>query len=688
MACVSCLFSCEKPQVVTDRFEAGMELQADTKIFYTGETVVFRIEANHDFEIVRVDTDNEQIKQAFSLGSYSPKGGFVDFRISSLDVVRTGTVKFSVDVHCTSPEFTLTLSGDFMAVLLEEPRLEVITPEVLPGGTCRVRVLSSYDRLQVVSLESPFVFSSVRKGSVIELRDGSAEFESDALGSVSSDISGKVRLTVFVDESDREYALEGDCSVYMPLSAELDIPAGMEYDKPFSFSIRANRAFKVETFSMNLSSERGMSDPSVSKSNAATDGGRFEVGGVYTPGSDGMVHVSISEKYIDIEADHEGYVALELSSADRSTDRVSLEKGYTAKAREPEPPAPVIVPEGIEVTLDGKVFSGTDVVRLVSGQEMNLGVRVLPEGAVGDLVVAMEDEDKEVLSLVTSGNEVSGLTRKLVAGDSYGAAALVLKCGDVTRKIDFYVRRRVALVVNILCKEDFRLANYFIKNDGSTYSNFCWDGLPFSMEMSLCSWKGEDKLAALADSRVYPDLSDFSFQGLEGTYSGKVKASLSLQVRPVSLTSDYFALDGKMYRAVGGDRGNIREAHFHSYNNAVSADVPPVQSYEFLESGSGLVQVTQGQGLDSGDILSWLYFHDDYMTENDAQSGQKRVVHASDWQDIRLVPESIDYNHDILDVRYVVFRYQFKSGGVFANKIVPYWLTENYNSPAVYTWKK
>jgi len=419
----------------------------------------------------------------------------------------------------------------------------------------------------------------------------------------------------------------------------------------FAIQVKANRSFVIE----KLACEWEPKDLTIGSTCELSHDGTF---GILFPS------VSVAE-------DHIG--TLEMMLYDEGTDRtVTLSADYMAYAHR------IVYPSGIVLSRNKISVDWYDEDKPDTGIE-SFQVSMDPENAETGFVVEVQTGGIGKVSISTARDgeysqkcsiESNKGSIYIKGGDTGGQVFLKVTSTSNPKAfayVEVFVRHRVALMVY-----------------GSFYQNMWdpghtngmspgWYGVPSSIKCRMVTWE-----IASENTKIIDEIPASNLDGLQlhnfSKLSGNYAASFRLSVFPEQRTYDQF------FGPNGGDVAHL----VINYNDQISATLPPsgqqIFSYKALpyQSESSLPEVCTAIA-EINDNTHWV----GYWWFLNIQG----YYHTTEWTNVALTVDSIDYDRDRLDLRYCLYMFSacYSSGRFCGSEV--YWWAAADHVPWIQRWQ-
>ena len=729
--------ACVPTSVNADTFEAGMQIvNENSEVGYDG-SLNFTVTSNHnEFSIQSLTvSDKDTYQSIYAGGSEYRLGTLVtaqetldkdgyrysfELRNVRFDTTHSGILGIKLYDGVTGTEkelsaryyslfaFSATLSCEKISYVGEEPLVFKIHSNHDAFSIASAELSFTDKNGKTVSLEDP----ALKKGTMYSKANGKMDTNGDVtvslgcLKNLTEDGTVSMSLSVYNEEEDETVNLsdiDPDTGKAVPyqfsylknFSASFSLLGNPEDAKPFEFVVKSNRPFKLEEFT--IKNNNGTLDFMETKpaqdgavlNYGTQDSKKFGVGtDTFVPDSKGELRITVPAELVAIGEgmDHDGRVFMKLWN-EETGQSVELTQGYHAKGFQP------VDPTSVNVLVNGLPLDKGGILYLNEGQETVLEVSLVPADARWDFVeislagegvkgeyADSEDGKTRYYTLKGTENPCESVFNVKVTKTNYNAS------------YKLFTRYRTALVVDVLCVDSEELEDSSQRYNNDPDSRIIWNGIPDNMSFGLYTWKGEDVISSVADKSVSPDLGTLSFVKFNMDM-GNVNATFRMETVPVNVTGMYFYYHGavlsKVKNATTG-RFYYEPSMFEYYNTRKSASSSIRQTFSFRTNGEVSYNRSSDGRIDTT-IFGWLSNYADHMLQYKRmyyeEPTEVRVLHKTDWKDIKLIPEEMEYDNKV-EVRYVIYRYQLVHDGAYLFNPCPYWMNSgSCTQPAVVSWQ-
>ena len=638
-----------KPEVVTsDTFQA--EFRLVTESFHGGEDFVFRVYSNHSSVIItkydcEFASDNVIVNREYGISD-----GYHEFREPAVTVTETHRGRITIVVKDPDTGAEKEFSGVYTAYEPYENYLrienEVVNstkvnggyPAVIDGENFSFTVHSNLQKLTLKDFRCEFNDGQLAKGKEYTVNDrGELSFTMKKVAVTQDRYEEPEKLSLtFIDNlSGEEIYLEADYVKLLNFRPSLQIsPSKVTDEGDFKFRLSSNRK--------NVTILSFMTDPSDDAGKNGFLPAGLAVNQTTTMNADGYMDYTATG--IVVEKNHAGMLKIAVRDTEYTGREVTLSASYTAG----------IKPGASNISVDKAKFSVNigesatiNISTTDSQSDKRFSYKLL--SAQGELELPSKTDD--IGTTLTVKGKKSGEVKLRV----YATAN-----PSVYQDVTVFVRYRVALQVEGKFWPWMRQGE-----NGSSEALFTttvnkwahnWHDAPESMSVSLVTWDGNDTVdSGRTYSYYHPEVFDKSgcdisadfileysyespnsitmFQGYRGydQYHWTLIGYGGYKKKLEGLTRDFYYQKESTRRSSPETACSVKNASTLN-NYSLPALTRKLQDYDDLMRVQGYQFV----------------IYDDWE-EYDA---------PTQWKSFNLFVKVTDYNRDMLDIRYVFYKYR------------------------------
>ena len=638
-----------KPEVVaSDTFQA--EFRLVTEAFHGGEDFVFRVYSNHKSIIItkydcEFASDNVIVNREYNITD-----GFHEFREPAVTVAETHRGRINIVVKDPDTGGEKEFSGVYTAYepydnylriendVVNSTKVHGGYPTVINGENFSFTVHSNLQKLTLKDFRCEFNDGQLVKGKEYTVNDrGELKFTMKKVSVTQDRYEEPEKLTLtFIDNlSGEEIYLEAQYVALLDFQPRLQVsPSKVSDEGDFKFRLSSNRKNVVIT--------SYMTDPADdANKNGFTPAGLY-LNQAVTMNADG--YIDYTAPSIVVTSTHNGVLKIAVKDHEYTGREVTLSSSYSAS----------IKPGASNISVDRTKFSvniGESATINISTTDSHSNKRFSYKllSANGELELPSKTDD--IGSTLTVKGKKSGEVKLRIYATSNTS---------VYQDVTVFVRYRVALQVEgkfwpwmqqgLNGASDAR----FSANVNEHVHN--WHDAPESMSVSLVTWSGDN---TVDPGRTYSYYHPEVFEKTGCNISADFILEYSFD-SPSSITmfQGYRGYEECHWtrKGYGAIESALKELSRDFYYQKETTRRSSPETVTSIKNASSL----KNHSLPS--LATKLQDYDDAMRiqgfNNFIANIWKEYDCPSQWKSFNLFVKITDYNRDMLDIRYVFYKYR------------------------------